>query len=62
MSARSADRRPLQCLGQQLLHHLVELEARRPGAGGNSLKVARNLPMITVAGIMTHSFLPHHSP
>ena len=30
--------------------------------GGNSLNVARNWPMIVMAGIMTHNFLPHHSP
>ena len=30
--------------------------------GGNSLNVARNWPMIIMAGIMTHNFLPHHSP
>jgi len=30
--------------------------------GGNSLNVERNWPMIIVAGIMTHNFLPHHSP
>ena len=30
--------------------------------GGNSLNVERKWPMIIVAGIMTHNFLPHHSP